>query len=121
MYKKLAGINPIEAGYKKFFIKPMFIKGITSVKASFESGYGLIRSQWECKDNKIRVYVEVPANTTAILYLPEIDEAIELGSGSYSYEYDTLTHLETDRYTMETTLGERLKKALKHLTEIMEI
>lgn len=106
MYKKLAGINPIEAGYKKFFIKPMFIKGLTSVKASFESGYGLIRSQWECKDNKIRVYVEVPANTTAILYLPEKDEEIELGSGSYFYEYDTLTHLEIDRYTMETTLGE---------------
>lgn len=106
MYKKLAGINLIEPGYKKFYIKPMFIKGITSVRASFQSVYGLIKSEWECKNHKISVKVEVPANTTAILYLPEKEEAIEVGSGSYSYEYETETKLEIERFTMETTLGE---------------
>lgn len=106
MYKKLAGINAIEPGYKKFYIKPMFIKGITSVSASYESVYGLIKSEWECKNKKIMVKVEVPANTTVILYLPEKEEAMELGSGSYSYEYDTDTDLEIDSFTMETTLGE---------------
>lgn len=106
MYKKLAGINALEAGYKKFYIKPMFIKGITFVSASFESVYGTIKSEWECKDKIIKVKVEIPANTTAILYLPEKEEAMELGSGSYSFEYSTDTVLEIERYSFETTLGE---------------
>lgn len=106
MYKKLAGINVIEAGYKKFYIKPMFIKGITSVSASFDSVYGLIKSEWKCKNEKITVKIEIPANTTALLYLPEKEDAIELGSGSYSFEYETETNLEIERYTLETTLGE---------------
>ena len=106
MYKKLAGINPVTAGYKKLYIKPMFIKGITWVKASFESVYGCIQSEWECKNNRITVKVTIPPNTTASLYLPEKEGVIELGSGSYSYEYDTDTKLEIDRFTMETTLGE---------------
>jgi alpha-L-rhamnosidase len=106
MYKKLAGINAMEPGYKKFYIKPMFIKGITSVSATFESVYGSIKSEWMCKDKNITVNIEVPANTTAIICLPEKNEPIELGSGVYSFEYSTDTQLEIERYTMETTLGE---------------
>ncbi len=106
MYKKLAGINGIEAGYKKFYIKPMFIKGITWVCASFESVYGCIRSEWKCKNGKITVKVEIPVNTTAILYLPEKEGEVELGSGSYFFEYDTDTELEIKRFTMDSTLGE---------------
>ena len=48
--------------------------------------------------------VTVPANTTAVLTLPESDETLTLGSGSYHYEYATETSLEIDRYTMETPL-----------------
>lgn len=52
MYRKLAGINPIEAGYKKILIKPQFIRGISSVDAAFESVYGEIKSSWSCKGVK---------------------------------------------------------------------
>jgi alpha-L-rhamnosidase len=96
----------METVYKKLYIKPMFIKGITSVSATFESVYGSIKSEWMCKDKNITVNIEVPANTTAIICLPEKNEPIELGSGVYSFEYSTDTQLEIERYTMETTLGE---------------
>lgn len=106
MYRKLAGINQLEPGYKKILIKPQFIKGITWVDATFKSVYGDVRSAWSCKDSVIQVDVEIPANTTAIIYLPEKKESIELGSGCYHFEYETETSLEIDRFSFDSTLQE---------------
>lgn len=105
MYEKLAGINPAEPGYKEIRIQPRFIRGITSVDASFDSAYGVIRSAWSCKEGKITVDVAIPVNTTAEIYLPEKEGAVKVGSGSWHYEYETDTKLELDRFTMDTTLG----------------
>lgn len=35
-----------------------------------------------------------------------------MGSGNYHYEYETDTHLEFDRYSMESTLGELVAEEL---------
>ncbi|MEK4971525.1 family 78 glycoside hydrolase catalytic domain [Niallia sp. FSL R7-0648] len=112
MYRKLAGINQLEPGYKKILIKPQFIKGITFVEASFESMYGAIKSSWSCRDNKIKVDIEIPANTTAVIYLPEKEQPIEVGSGSYSYEYATEINLDRERFTMDSTLKEIMEEPL---------
>jgi alpha-L-rhamnosidase len=40
------------------------------VKASYESAYGKIVSNWEVKEGKIFMEVEVPAGTTAIVIVP---------------------------------------------------
>lgn len=108
MYRKLAGINQLEPGYKKISIKPQFIKGITSVEASFNSVYGEIKSAWICRNQKILVDVVIPANTTALLYLPEKENPLEVGSGSYHFEYETETNLERARFSMDSTLKEIL-------------
>lgn len=112
MYEKLAGMNPLKPGYKEILIQPRFIKGITSVDASFDSVYGLIRSAWSCKDGKITVDVTIPANTTAQVYLPEKEEVLHLGSGSWHYEYETDTRLELDKFTMDVTLGALVQEPL---------
>lgn len=108
MYRKLAGIDQLEPGYKKILIKPQFIKGITSVEATYQSVYGEISSGWSCLNGKIKLQVVIPANTTAVIYLPEKEEAVEVGSGSYIFEYDTETKLERDRFSMDSTLKEIL-------------
>ncbi len=105
MYEKLAGINPAKPGYREIRIQPAFIRGITSVDASFDSVYGTIRSAWSCENGKITVDVTIPANTTAEIYLPEKEGAVKVGSGSWHYEYETETKLELERFTMDTTLG----------------
>lgn len=112
MYRKLAGINQIEPGYKRILIKPMFIKGIHSVEATYDSMYGTIKSAWTCKDNKIFVDIEIPANTTAVIYLPEKSEPIEVGSGSYHWGYETETNLDYLRFSMDSTLKEILDEPL---------
>lgn len=110
MYEKLAGINPAKPGYQEIRIQPRFIRGITSVDASLDSPYGVIRSAWSCRDGKITVDVTIPANTRAEIYLPEKDGAEKVGSGSWHYEYGTETRLEVDRFTMDTTLGALLQE-----------
>jgi alpha-L-rhamnosidase len=36
----------------------------------YQSVYGQIISHWERKDDKIRIYVEIPPNTSALVHLP---------------------------------------------------
>ena len=112
MYRKVAGLSQLEPGYKRFQVKPMFVKGIEECGTEFESVYGKIVANTSCKDGKIHVHVEVPANTTAVIVLPEKEEVHEVGSGVYDYEYDTETSLVVERFSMDSTLGEIVAEPL---------
>ena len=112
MYRKVAGLSQLEPGYKKFQVKPMFVKGIEEWGTEFESVYGKIVAKTSCKNGKIHVHVEVPANTTAVIVLPEKEEILEVGSGVYDYEYATETCLAVERFSMDSTLGEIVAEPL---------
>lgn len=112
LYEKVAGIRNLEPGYKRIQIQPILTKGMTECSASFESVYGTIKSAWSCKKGKISIDVEIPANTTAVICLPEKTEEFTVGSGCYHYEYETQTDLELEKYTMESTLGELVAEEL---------
>ena len=112
MYRKVAGLSQLEPGYKKFQVKPMFVKGIEEWGTEFESVYGKIVAKTSCKNGKIHVHVEVPANTTAVIILPEKEEVQEVGSGVYDYEYETQTCLAVERFSMDSTLGEIVAEPL---------
>ena len=112
LYEKVAGIRCLEPGYRKILICPTLTKGMTEVSASFESIYGTIRSAWSCRDGKICVDVEIPANTSAVIRLPEKEDKITVGSGNYHYEYDTQTCLEIEKYSLDSTLGELVEDEL---------
>lgn len=112
MYQKIAGLQLLEPGYKKVKIAPQFVKGITHAEAKLDTVYGNLSCHWSCKNKVIMVDIEIPANTTAVVYLPEKEEMIELGSGQYHYEYPTETSLELDRFSMNSTLGFILEQPL---------
>ena len=104
LYTRLCGLRLIEPGYRKFAVAPQFIKGITHAEMTYESVYGQIGISWRCESGKISIDLNVPANTTALLTLPEKEETLTLGSGSYHYEYETEIRLEQERYTLEIPL-----------------
>lgn len=110
MFRRLCGITQLEAGYKRFRVQPMLVKGIHETHRTFESMYGTIESHVSCRDGRIKVKVVVPANTTAEIILPEKQEVISVGSGTYEYEYATSTDLTVEKYSMESTLGEILQQ-----------
>ncbi|MGB8476566.1 MAG: glycoside hydrolase family 78 protein [Candidatus Acidiferrum sp.] len=72
MYSVVAGIEIDEAkpGYKHILIEPHPGGGLTHVSASVESMYGRVASGWEVADGKLTMKIEVPANTTATVRLP---------------------------------------------------
>ena len=102
-YEYLAGIAPGSPGFKTIVMKPMPVGDLTFVKATHNSPYGLIASEWHRDGNKFDWQIKLPANTTATVYVPatsletvkakgvkasrfENGRAIfELGSGKYHF------------------------------------
>ena len=90
MHECVGGIQPtFEApGYKHFILKPHLTSQLDWAKASMESPYGAIRSEWKSDPKKFEWTVEVPPNTKATLYFPyqnkrqlcEGDSPIEQGT-----------------------------------------
>lgn len=112
MHKKLCGLEILEPGYKKSRIAPMPIKGIPYMKASIQTVYGELSCSVECKNNKFVVDIRVPANTTAIMQLPDKAEEITVGSGDYHYEYATDLSFEKESYTKDSKLGNILENPI---------
>lgn len=80
------GIQPVleSPGYQHFTVCPLPGGTLTFAKASFESPFGKIRSEWEKTSNGYRYHIEIPANTTASIILPD-GQTYEAGSGIYEY------------------------------------
>jgi alpha-L-rhamnosidase len=114
MYRVMAGIDTREEapGYKHSIIKPHIGGGLTHVSTSLDTYYGKLSSAWRIEGGKLKLDVEIPANTTATVYIPVDDPdaileggrpmrqvkeikiagredgyvVVKLGSGSYRFE-----------------------------------
>jgi alpha-L-rhamnosidase len=51
-------------------MKPHPVGDLKFVKATHNSPYGLISSEWHRDGNKFDWHIEIPANTTATVYAP---------------------------------------------------
>ncbi|SFE16776.1 Alpha-L-rhamnosidase N-terminal domain-containing protein [Chitinophaga sp. CF118] len=71
-YNGLAGINQSaeSVAYKDIIIRPEVVGDISYVKGSYNAQYGTIRSEWKKEGGVFYLYVQIPANTTATIYLP---------------------------------------------------
>ena len=105
MHTKLCGLEILEPGYKKARIAPKPIKGIPSMKGSIQTVYGELSCSLECKDKKFMIDICVPANTTAVICLPDKEGEITVGSGDYHYEYATELSFDKEFYTKDNKLG----------------
>ena len=72
MHESLGGINPQASspGYKHFHLQPQLTGQIDWVKASVNSPFGLVRSEWKSEGDVFRWDVEIPVNTTARGLIP---------------------------------------------------
>ncbi|MFH8249025.1 family 78 glycoside hydrolase catalytic domain [Microbacterium sp. B2969] len=70
--KGLAGINraPGSIDYDRLVFKPQPAGDLTWAKGSFETPRGLAASSWEKDDQRLTLTVDVPANTTAEVWVP---------------------------------------------------
>jgi alpha-L-rhamnosidase len=118
LYSHVAGIapDPEMPGYKSFYLSPHPGGSLTNVSSEYLSIHGKIKSDWKIKDGTFFYTIEIPANTTATVELPSanMDDIqlnykplskdvktkaiqensnviIEMGSGSYSFQYPVKT------------------------------
>jgi hypothetical protein len=77
-YSGLAGIRQAKntIAFKEIEIRPQPVGDVTSAKASYISPYGLIISDWKKINNSFQLTTVIPANTTAIIYLPAVSNSI---------------------------------------------
>ena len=90
-YKGLGGIypDPEQPGFKHIILRPNFIKGLNRFEAKHQSPYGMILSKWEINRNLVTYDIEIPANSTATLYLPDNvkgEQNMKLEAGKYSFK-----------------------------------
>jgi alpha-L-rhamnosidase len=109
MYRVVAGVDEAEPGYKKIVIKPHVGGNFTYANLDYETLYGKVSSYWKIDGDKFNLDVQVPANTTATVYIPAKDGnsltdggkpvaadvkvdgmedgylKLEVGSGSYNF------------------------------------
>lgn len=86
-YRRIAGIEPVEGGYRKFRIAPVIGGGLTYAKGTVNTRYGQISSSWEVSGKKWKLSVVVPAGTKCQIVLPSGEKVIK-GSGSWKFEED---------------------------------
>ena len=85
LFDSVAGIRPIEPGFKNVRISPMPGGSLTWAKCSYKSVQGLIRSEWKMEENKFILEVEIPPDTTGEIYLPS-GKVHKVSSGTYQFE-----------------------------------
>ena len=69
-YRSLLGINPAAPGFKKIMIHPQPAGDLQWAKGSYQCMYGTIVSDWKKSGNGISLHVVIPANTSALVYVP---------------------------------------------------
>ena len=71
-YTGLGGIKQDEnsVGFRNIIIRPEIVGDLTWAKSSYQSPYGIIRSEWKKNVKGLEMKIEIPANTTAKIYFP---------------------------------------------------
>jgi alpha-L-rhamnosidase len=116
LFESVAGIQsvPEKPGFEHIRMKPHPVGDLTSVRARFDSIRGPIESRWERKGKLFSWDIEIPANTTATVFVPTKDarsiqesgrpaterasvhaagtegiwSVFEIGSGKYTFQTD---------------------------------
>lgn len=107
-YGWLVGIRPIDSapGFKKILIDPQPVGDLTWAEATYDSIRGPIHVRWEHRDRQFSLRVDIPANTTAEVWLPSRDSAADLESGRPALKSEGVTFLrregERDVYSIES-------------------
>ncbi|WP_417444152.1 family 78 glycoside hydrolase catalytic domain [Joostella sp.] len=70
MYERIAGIAPLEAGYKVIKIAPQPHQPLTSASAKLNTPYGEVSSAWEIKNDNFILEVVIPPNTSGNVIIP---------------------------------------------------
>lgn len=102
--KRIAGLQPNAAGYKKVKIAPKPCKGLAEIKAEYDSVSGKIVAGYGQTNGKITFFAEIPEGVEAEIVLPN-EKPVKVKSGGYEYEREW-EELNVPAFTPESTVNE---------------
>lgn len=87
-YSSLAGIGQKQGcnGFKEIEIRPCPVGDLKWVNASYTSVYGDINVSWKIENKYFILHVDIPANTTAEIWLPGEKTSKKVKSGHYKFK-----------------------------------
>lgn len=117
VYRRIAGIEEKEAGFKKIVIAPHPAKGLPALRAEYESVSGKIASGYTENGGKIVYEIEIPSGVEAEIRLPD-EESVFVTGGRHTFERDSESLSEAP-YTPESPIVEVIEnpKAAKAFFE----
>ncbi|MHC8606744.1 alpha-L-rhamnosidase-related protein [Paenarthrobacter ureafaciens] len=84
IHRVVAGLAPLEPGYRKILVRPQPGGGLSWASARHETPYGTVSVQWKIDDGHLSAVVDIPTGTTARVELPG-QEPLEVGSGCHEF------------------------------------
>lgn len=103
-YRRIAGIENILPGFKRIRIKPTLTAGLKEVSAVYDSVYGTIKSSYKVENKVVTYEIEIPANTTAEIWLEGDKKPHEVGSGKYTFTRKTDKNMTRRFVTLDTRI-----------------
>ena len=103
MYRTMVGIDTYEdgVGYKHIKIQPHIGGGFKNASASLQTYYGKVSSGWKVETDKVLMDVEIPANTSATVFVP----AKKISAVSESGGFVIPTNAKVEEGYLQITLG----------------
>lgn len=107
MYRKMVGLDNDESGpgYKKIIIAPEPGGNLTYASGSLQTLYGLINVNWAIEGNVFKIDVVIPANTTAVIMLPDAASAKISESGLAIAKAKGITQVTTEGKNLKLIAG----------------
>lgn len=106
VYRRVAGLDCLSPGYRKVRIAPIPTRGLTSVRAQFDSAAGRIECGYRQEGEVLTVFATVPDKVSAEIVLPDGRRAGR-GHGTFSYRLEWPS-LALPPFTRESNVGDIL-------------
>lgn len=84
LYQRVAGLEPIEPGYRHFCIKPIPGGGLTWAQITHCCRYGTIAASWRIENDSFTLCATVPEDTICEITLPN-GMSHQVSGGRYTY------------------------------------
>ena len=98
LYQALGGIrlDPDVPAFERLIIRPAMVGDLEWVQCAHESLRGRIESRWQRADDKLRMELTIPINTTATVYVPAAEATTVTESGRPAATADGVKLLRTE-------------------------
>jgi alpha-L-rhamnosidase len=70
LFSRFGGVQPVEAGFRRFIVRPAVIDSLEWVRVRIETVRGRVQSKWQRKGKTLTLEVEVPVGAEAEVHVP---------------------------------------------------